>query len=69
MYFLNMENEKMLFHMPVSTIQAAPRLRHAYYEIIDPIKEALSSFQPQRVSTVENPLIIGDFCYYLSFQP
>ena len=33
-------------HVFLSTIQAAPWLQHAYYELIDSIKEALSLLQP-----------------------
>ena len=43
-------------------------LQHTYYELIDSIKEAFSSFQPQRALTAENPLTAGDIHYYPSSQ-
>ena len=41
----------MLFHMSFSLSFALDQgLQHGYYELIDSIKKALSSFQPQRAS-------------------
>ena len=43
-------------------------LQHGYYELIDSIKKALSSFQPQKASIAKNPLIAGDIHSYPSSQ-
>ena len=60
----------MLFHMSFSlSFELDQGLQHGYYELINSIKKALSSFQPQRASTVENSLTARDIHYYPSSQP
>ena len=52
----------MLFHMSFSlSFELDQGLQHGYYELIDSIKKALSSFQPQKASIAKTLLSLGIF--------
>ena len=59
---------EMLFHL--SLYHSGSSMATTFlYELIDPTKEAFSSSQPQKASTVETPLTARDIHYYPSSQP